>query len=238
MVRCENCGHDNKSNAAFCEECGLTLNDTSSFGRIRSPKPKEGMSTTNKILIASIVILAIVLGIMVVYLLISPTNQATTPNNTTANNTTAVTQQISLSSGFPVSEVPKLAQEISKKGVSFSTISFSGVTLDKNQCLYILSRGIVMINKGETGNIPVSQYGNATNPYGTVTSATITKKQYVDMAQRTYTWMDNNGIAPNYLGIKVSGQADLSPDSLLNLYTKVLTQYKSTGQLPANTTIP
>ncbi len=236
MVKCENCGHENKSNAAYCEECGLKL-DEAPFGRLKRSKTKEKISTKNKILIGTIIILAIVLGVMVVYLLVAPSNTVTTPNKTT-NNTTAVKEQISLSSGFPVSEVPLLALEVSKKGLSFTSINFSGVTLSKNQCLYIFAKGIVMINKGETGKIPINQYANANNPYGTVNTATITKNQYVDMAQRTYTWMDNNGIVPNYLGIKVSGQADLSPDTLLNMYTKVLTQYKSTGQLPANVTIP
>jgi hypothetical protein len=145
--------------------------------------------------------------------------------------------QISLSTGFPVSEVPGLAHEISKVGVDFSSITYSGVTLDKNQCLYILSRGIVMINNGETGNIPIGQYGNPESPYGTVTTVTITQTQYVDMAQRTYTWMDSNGISPNYIGITVSGEPDLSMDSVLNLYSKVLDQYESTGQLPASVTI-
>jgi len=234
-VKCQNCGYENELNATYCEQCGSKLTGAPSFGKSNLPKRKEGMSTTNKILIASIIILVIVLGVMVGFILRSPT---VTSNNTTSNTNPVVEEQISLSTGFPVSKVPDLAQEISKVGADFKTITYSGVTLDKNQCLYILSRGIVMINNGETGNIPIGNYGDPENPYGTVSSATITKTDYVDMAQRTYTWMDSQGISPNYIGITVSGEPDLSMDNVLNLYTKILTQYKSTGQLPESVTFP
>ncbi|MFA0834909.1 MAG: pseudomurein-binding repeat-containing protein [Methanobacterium formicicum] len=237
-MKCRNCGHDNDADAAFCEECGTKLVGKPSFGRSPPVKPKkESSKRTNNILIFAIIALVIILGIMGGILLKLPGNSTKAANNTTVTNST-VPPQISLTAGFPVSEVPGLAQEISRTGVGFTTISYGGVTLDKNQCLYILSRGIVMINNAQTGNIPINQYKNPDNAYGTVTSATITKTEYVDMAQRTYTWMDNNGQSPNYIGIKVSGQPDLSPDTLLNLYSKALTQYKSTGQLPTSVTIP
>lgn len=235
-MKCENCGHDNELDATYCEECGSKLMRTPSFGKSNHAKPKEGMITKNKILIVSVIVLVVVLGGMVGYLLKSSSTVA--PNNTTGNTTNIAKEQISLSTGFPVSEVPTLAQEISRVGTGFSSINYSGVTLDKNQCLYILARGIVMINNGETGNIPIGQYGNPENPYGTVTSATIIKKDYVDMAQRTYTWMDNNRISPNYIGITASGQPDLSMENMLTVYSKVLTQYKSSGKLPESITFP
>lgn len=234
-MKCENCGHDNKQDATYCEECGSKLQGPS-FGKSYRPKPKKGMNTSNKVLIASIVILVVVLAVMVGFLLTN--HSSTVPDNNSTNKNGITEDQTSFSNGFPVSEVPKLAQAISNEGTDFESINYSGVTLDRNQCLYILSQGIVMINKGETGNIPIGQYGNADNPYGTVTTSTISKAEYVDMAQRTYTWMDNNGQSPNYIGITVSGQPDLSTDTLLNLFTKVLTQFESTGQLPASVSIP
>jgi len=226
-VKCKNCGHDNDYDATYCEECGSKLTGEST----RPSSPKKGLTTMNKVLIISIVALVAVMGIMAGVLLKTPNNPVT-PNSTVNN------KPISTTTGFPVSQIPNLAQEISKVGVGFNTITYNGITLNKNQCLYLLSKGIVMINSGQTGNIPIDNYGNPDGPYGTVTAATITKSEYVDMAQRTYNWMDNNGISPNYIGITVAGQPDLSPESLLNLYVNVLTQYKSTGQLPNSVIIP
>ncbi len=43
--------------------------------------------------------------------------------------------------------------------------NIKGVTLDKNQCLYILSKAIVMLDSfGQTGNIPIKQFGDASEP--------------------------------------------------------------------------
>lgn len=236
-MKCEKCGHDNALDAVFCEECGSKLMGGSSFGRSTPAKPKkEESKTSNTILIVAIIALVVILGIMGGILLKIPG----TSNNTATNTTTSapVTEPISLTTGFPVSQVPAFAQEITRQGVGFTTITYNGVTLNKNQCLYILSRGLVMISTGQTGNIPINQYRDPDNPYGTVTSATITKSDYLNMAQRTYTWMDNNGQSPNYIGIRGSGDPDLSPDTLLNLYARVLAQYQSTGQLPDTITMP
>jgi len=49
---------------------------------------------------------------------------------------------------------------------------------------------------------------------------------------------DANGRAPNYLGIKNPGQPELASYDTLNLYSKVLTAYKNSGQLPASIQIP
>jgi len=234
-MKCENCGYDNDADAAFCEQCGAKLPEKAAFGRKSTQPEKEESKNINTALIVAIVALVVILGIMGGILL--KMGSSSTPANTT-NTTTLAPETISLATGFPVSQVPGLASEISRVGVGFSTITYQGVTLDKNQCLYILAKGLTMISTGQTGNIPIKQYKGPDNAYGTVTSATIAQADYLSMAQRTGTWMDNSGQTPNYIGITVSGQPDLSPDSMLNMYAKVLTQYKSTGQLPASVTIP
>ena len=55
-----------------------------------------------------------------------------------------------------------------------------------------------MINSNETGNIPIKSIQSASSPEGTVTSGTIIQSDYVNVATRTYTWIDNNGRSPNY----------------------------------------
>lgn len=233
-MKCGNCGYENDRDAVFCENCGGNLRGVTSFGKSSFSK-KDKSKATNTLLIVAIVALVVILGIMGGILLKLPG----TSNNTDTNITSApVTEPISLTTGFPVSQVPLFAQEITRQGVGFTTISYKGVTLNKNQCLYILSRGIVMINTGQTGNIPINQYRDPDNPYGTVTSATITKSDYLNMAQRTYTWMDNSGQSPNYIGIRGAGDPDLSPDVTLNLYARILAQYQSNGQLSDTITIP
>jgi hypothetical protein len=65
MSRCQNCGHENDMDAAFCESCGEELKTTISNRKY----PKEvitkdnGMSQSTKILIAVCIILVAGLGI-------------------------------------------------------------------------------------------------------------------------------------------------------------------------------
>lgn len=229
MVKCQNCGHENDIDASYCENCGSKMEGYSSLNT-----NNDGMNQTTKILIAVIVVLVIGVGIAGGVLLKS--SQQTNTNQNTANVTTS--SQVSNNSGFPVTDTSNLAVEISKYNGNIQSVSYGAVTLDKNQCLYILARAIVMINNGEQGNIPIKSYGSAPNPYGTVTSATIDRADYVNIASRTYKWMDKNGQAPNNVGISNPGQPDLAPSSALNLFSKALSEYKSTGQLPATVTIP
>lgn len=202
---------------------------------------RESKTHGRNIMIIAIImmVLGIVAGFWVYSTTMSQLQNSYTPTTNYGNTATTQTNtQTASSTSIPVSQVPGLGQQVYGSGSGFSTITYNGLTLTSNQCLYILSRGIVMLNSGQSGNIPIKSYGNPDDPYGTVTSATITKSQYVDMAQRTYTWMDANGKSPNYVGITSSGQPDLSTSSLINLYAKVLTQYKSTGQLPSAINIP
>jgi hypothetical protein len=65
MVKCQNCGHFNDSDATFCEGCGANLKTTSSGRSIPSEpiKKDNGMAQSTKILIVVCVILVAGLGI-------------------------------------------------------------------------------------------------------------------------------------------------------------------------------
>jgi hypothetical protein len=237
MVKCKECGHDNDPDASFCESCGSKIGAGFSKGISTGKSVNEGgMVQSTKILIVVCVVLVIGVGITAGYLLKNNQQSPALAMNQSVSNSSA--NLISKSSGFPVSEAPNLGYEIIKNNGTIASITYGTITLDKNQCLYIMAKAITMLNSGQSGNIPINSYGNAANPAGTVTSAGITKAEYLDIATRTYNWMDNNGDAPNYVGISNPGQPDLSPDTTLNLFAKVLSEYKSTGQLPASVSIP
>lgn len=221
---CPKCQHNNDKDAKFCEKCGTSLK------KPIQPSKSNGISTTTLGLIIVCIILVAGLGITVGYIL----NGSSEKNSTTqASNT-----QISTSTGFPVSEAPSLAAELSKSNGNIQSVQYKGITLDKNQCLYILAKSVVLINNGEGGYVPIKHIGSAEAPYGELNSAPLTKSEYVDMADRTYKWIDANGLVPNHTGIIFSGSPDMSPDLTLKAFMKALTEYKTTGQLPQNIVVP
>lgn len=219
---CPKCGSNNDEDAKYCEKCGTLIKKNTKTG-------EEHTGTSVKYLIVICVILVAGLGIAAGYIFYN--NSGTSNSSQVQNNT------ISESTGFPLSETPNLASEIYNSGGTIATVQYNGITLDKNQCLYILSKAIVMLNQGKSGNISIEQFGDASDPGGVLNSAFITKSEYVDMAGRTYKWMDANGQAPNHTGIDFSGSPDLSPDVTLKAFAKVLTEYKDTGKLPASVSV-
>ncbi len=234
MMICPKCGHKNDEDADFCENCGTKIkNNHSDKPGTNEPTNKGSMNQLTKILIAVCIILVIGVGIAAGILI---KNSQQNPQDQSATNTS--TNQITNSTGFPLTQSSNLAVQISKYNGNFESVTYGSITLDKNQVLYILAKAIVMINSNEQGNIPIKSFKSASSPEGTVTSATIAQSDYISIASRTYSWMDEYGQTPNYVGITNPGQPDLSPITTLNLFTKVLSQYNSTNQLPQSVTIP
>lgn len=219
---CPKCGSNNDEDAKYCEKCGTLI-------KKNTKTVEEHTSPSVKYLIIICVIMVAGLGIAAEYIFYN--------NSGTSNSSKVQNNIISESTGFPLSETPNLASEIYNSDGTIATVQYNGITLDKNQCLYILSKAIVMLNQGKNGNISIEKFGDANNPGGVLNSAFITKSEYVDMADRTYKWMDANGQAPNHTGIDFSGSPDLSPDITLKTFAKVLTGYKNTGELPASVSV-
>lgn len=230
---CPKCGHKNDEDADFCENCGTQIKNTLSDKQgTNEPSNKGSMTQSTKILVIVCIVLVIGVGIAAGILI---KNSQQNSQDQSATNTS---NQITNSTGFPLKQSSNLALQISKYNGNFESINYGSTTLDKNQVLYILAKAIVMINSNEQGNIPIKSIKSASSPEGTVTSATIAQSDYLSIASRTYSWMDKYGQTPNYVGITNPGQTDLSPTTTLNLFTKVLSQYNSTGQLPPSVTIP
>ena len=100
MVRCDNCGHTNDTDATFCENCGANLKTTLSnrFPR-ESIHDEGGMNKSTKILIVVCVILVAGLGITA-GALIQMNKVGTAP----VTNTSSVSQSTNpTSSNVPVS---------------------------------------------------------------------------------------------------------------------------------------
>ena len=241
MVKCKNCGHDNDPSASYCENCGKKITGISNKN-FNIQGNETGFSNLTKVLILVCILLVIGVGITAGYLIKNnqqaPVVAINGSNNNTGSNNNQNANSVSKNDGFPLSEAPDLAYQIMKNNGTIASVTYNGVKLDKNQCIYILMKAVIMLNSGQTGYIPINSYGSAANPAGTVTSATITKSDYVNMASRTVSWMDQYKNTPNFVGITNPGQPDLSPDTALNMFAKILSDYKATGQLPQSVSIP
>ncbi|MCF0226790.1 MAG: zinc-ribbon domain-containing protein [Methanobrevibacter sp.] len=231
-MKCAECGAENRDHAKFCSKCGAKLSQTNI---INNNTKNDGFDNKSVLIIVGTIIVVVAIILVTCYSL------GMFGGNTVGNLQSDTTKdtgvsQVSLSA-FPVSEAPNLAQQVAQSG-SASSVSFKGVTLNKAQVAYILSKSISMIAKGDSkGTINVGGYSYATNPHGADVSQSISNAQYVDMCNRFSSWIERNNQVPNYIGINTGGVPDMSPTKMMNMCINILIQYKNTGSLPASVAV-
>ena len=134
-------------------------------------------------------------------------------------------------------DVPNLAQKVSQKNYDFTTIEYEGNEYDEAQCIYIFSEYLLNIDKNKNSSIEVKDIKNASNPSGEDLSQSIDKADYLSIAQRVHSWMDQKDSVPNYVGISGIGAADLSPKMMLKLFTLATLEYSISEELPESVDI-
>lgn len=232
---------ENEENSKFCRGCGEKINRLNNINNVNDrDSNKNEDENQKKILIGVAIILVIAIVAVGAYAITtisddsdddslfdnSNDNSNNIGNNIDTSNSASVT-----TSSIPLSEVYDLAIELSIDPDA-SSVQYNGVTFTKQQCLYIFAKAIDMKNKGVDGNINYKSYGLPDSPLNSVSTSYLTKSEYVDMAQRTYKWMDNHGKAPNYTGIVSAGSPDFGYEGLVSAYAIVIIRSKN-GSLPA-----
>ena len=134
-------------------------------------------------------------------------------------------------------DVPNLAQKVSQKNYDFTTIEYEGNEYDEAQCIYIFSEYLLNIDKNKNSSIEIKDIKKASNPSGEDLSQSIDKADYLSIAQRVHSWMDQKDSVPNYVGISGIGAADLSPKMMLKLFTLATLEYSITEELPESVDI-
>ena len=225
---CNKCGKEIPDDAKFCKYCGNKISKNKTPTNVDKNSSKD---TNRTIIIATIIIVLAIIGITAGYLILNSFG-GSADNNSNIGASNGVSQ-VSLDA-FPVSEAPNLAQEIANSGQA-NSVNFKGVTLNKAQICYILTKSISMIASGNVnGVINVGSPSYAKHPSGADVSHSISKSQYVDVCNRFSNWIENHGTVPNYVGINSPGVPDVSPSNMINICVEILINYKNTGSLPSS----
>ena len=154
-----------------------------------------------------------------------------------ANDADKDEDSLSSSNALKMTDVPNLAKEASDRDYDFNSISFNGNQLTKAQCIDIFSKYILNIDSNSDSDIEIRDIDDASNPSGEDSSQSISKSDYLSIANRVSSWIDKNNQVPNYVGVSNIGQADLSPDKMLELFGQVILEYSITEELPSSVEI-
>lgn len=115
---------------------------------------------------------------------------------------------------------------------NYVTIGSSQVQMP--EFLKLLSAGLIQLNNGVTTPILFKDINGASQPTETVKSGSITKAGYLDLAKRVTYYLDTNGKLPNYAS---SSLGKLKSESLIYMFSKVITFQKTNDRLPSYVTV-
>ena len=100
--------------------------------------------------------------------------------------------------------------------------------------LKLLTAGLLQINSGTTTPITLKNVNTPTKPTESIKSGSITKAGYLDLAKRVNSFIDANGVLPNYATINLG---KLNYNSMIYMFSKILNFQKTNNRLPSYVTV-
>ncbi len=135
---------------------------------------------------------------------------------------------------FTLSQIQDAANRVlsftqsNKRLPNFVTINNQQVAM--SDFLHLLSKEIVQSNTGDSTNIPHKEVNPANGPIGDKLSGSLTKTEYVEIAQRVLSFIEDNGLAPNFAS---SSRGRIRYESLIYMFAKIARhQHQNSGVLP------
>ena len=95
--------------------------------------------------------------------------------------------------------------------------------------LKLMVTGLLQINSKITTSIAFKDVNNPQNSTGSFTKGNINKSSYLDIAQRIKSFINSNGVAPNYA---TTGLGKVQFEQLVYMFSKVLNYYNTNKALP------
>jgi hypothetical protein len=110
-----------------------------------------------------------------------------------------------------------------------NTIKVADQDTTSAQYLYLLSSAVININKGNTTPVTLKNVSAPTNPSETIISGSLTKTEYLSIANKIVTFVNTNGRLPNYVSTSLG---NMRYENLVYYYSKILSFYKTNNRLP------
>ncbi|RBQ24345.1 hypothetical protein ALNOE001_02670 [Candidatus Methanobinarius endosymbioticus] len=114
-------------------------------------------------------------------------------------------------------------------GVLPNYVTIAGKRYSMTEFLYLASTAIVNINKGIDSDIIAKTFKNPSKPSGSSINGDIYKSDFINLASRVFSYMLNNGQAPNYAS---SPLGNMQFQTLVLSLSKILEFANSEGKLP------
>ena len=108
-------------------------------------------------------------------------------------------------------------------------VTINGLNVGMPSFLELLTTAVLQVNNGNTASIDYNIFGSPQSPTEQVNSGNLNKNEYIELASRIKSYMDSNGVAPNY-GSSTLGK--IRYESLIDIYSRILSYYSTNRVLP------
>jgi len=107
-------------------------------------------------------------------------------------------------------------------------ITINGIVVNQATFLQLLTQTTLKINNNDNTPLNLTNTKTPTTGTETTTPGTLTKNEYLQLAQNIQTFIENNGQAP---GTITSSLGNIKFESLLYMYSRVLSSYKTSDNI-------
>ena len=166
---------------------------------------------------------AIPILIGLIMLLSIGASAAATANSTTTYNTTQITQTASA-----------VKYNVEHKYTLPNNVTIGNTQITNPEFLYILTTATKNAAKNNKSSITFKNVSKATAPSETTTGGTLTKVQYLTIADQINSYVNANGRLPNYVNTAVG---TMKYSSLEYMFSKVMAYYGINKVLPSTVAV-
>lgn len=110
-----------------------------------------------------------------------------------------------------------------------STVTVANKKVTSEQYLYLLASSVTNINKNSKKAVTVKSVAKTPKPSESVRSGTLSKSEYISVANKITTFVNKNGRLPNYVS---TSKGKMRPENLIYTYSKIAAFYKTNNRLP------
>lgn len=116
------------------------------------------------------------------------------------------------------------------------TINISEVNVTSEQYLYLSTKCVVSLYNGKNEETKIKSFNVSSpiNPQGACIQGTLSKMEYINIAKRIQSFVENNSRAPNYANSKLG---KISYHTLLYLFANICILYDKEKKLPDYVTL-
>ena len=115
-----------------------------------------------------------------------------------------------------------------------STVTVAGKNVTPEQYLYLLTSSVTNLNQNNKNNITIKSIAKAPKPSENVKSGTLSKSEYISLADSITAFINTNGRLPNFISTSLG---NMRPENLIYTYSKVSAFYKTNNRLPTSVSV-